>query len=361
MIEPPEHISDWHYEELDAFINDLVNTDTGSAIDALTYLKDHRYDIGNKKWSIALSMIEEGIERALSMVTDGYLHMDSDLNPPGNVKDTLIIDGEGFPQEGESSLARRVVEAYQVGWKRFILHNLRGQRFIGCGLGGNSEGVRIDIYGSSGDYTASGLDGGEIYVHDNAQDQVGQIMNSGKLVIYGDVGQTFMYGAKGGEVYVMGNAAGRPLINAVGHPKVVINGTCLDYLAESFMAGDPLKDGGFVILNGIYFDRNGGLKELETTYPGGNLFSLASGGAIYIRDPNKVVGEDQLNGGRFARLSDKDWEVILPYLIENERLFGIRLDDLLSVDGVKMHPKDVYRKVEVITLKALSKTSYSNG
>ena len=76
-------------------------------------------------------------------------------------------------------------------------------------------------------------------------------------MIHGDTGQTFMYGAKGGEVYVMGNAAGRPLINAVGQPRVVINGTCLDYLAESFMAGDPLNGGGFVILNGVEFDDDG--------------------------------------------------------------------------------------------------------
>ena len=79
-------------------------------------------------------------------------------------------------------------------------------------------------------------------------------MKSGKLVVYGDVGQTFMYGAKGGEVYVLGNAAGRPLINAVGKPRVVINGTALDFLAESFMAGDPYNGGGFVILNGLTFD-----------------------------------------------------------------------------------------------------------
>ena len=58
-------------------------------------------------------------------------------------------------------------------------------------------------------------------MHGNAQDQLGQIMKSGKLVVYGDVGQTFMYGAKGGEVYIMGNAAGRPLINAVSKPRVV--------------------------------------------------------------------------------------------------------------------------------------------
>ncbi len=73
-------------------------------------------------------------------------------------------------------------------------------------------------------------------VHNNGQDQLAQILKEGRLVVHGDVGQTFLYGAKGGEAYVLGNAAGRPLINAVGKPRVVINGTCLDYLAESFMA-----------------------------------------------------------------------------------------------------------------------------
>jgi len=37
----------------------------------------------------------------------------------------------------------------------------------------------------------------------------------------------------------------------------VINGTALDFLAESFMAGDPLKGGGFVIVNGLEFDSQG--------------------------------------------------------------------------------------------------------
>ena len=134
------------------------------------------------------------------------------------------------------------------------------------------------------------MDGLEIRIHGNAQDQVAQIAKRGKLVIYGDVGQTFMYGAKGGEVYVLGNAAGRPLINAVGRPRVVINGTCLDFLAESFMAGDPLAGGGFVILNGIEFDARGRMTPQPAPYPGGNLFSLASGGAIYIRDPHQQGG-----------------------------------------------------------------------
>ena len=41
-----------------------------------------------------------------------------------------------------------------------------------------------------------------------------------------------------------------------------------------------------------------------------------------------------------------DWKLILPYLQENERLFGIRIDrDLLTVDGIPASPQVVYRKV----------------
>jgi formylmethanofuran dehydrogenase subunit C len=50
------------------------------------------------------------------------------------------------------------------------------------------------VYGSSGDYLASGIDGMEIRVHGNVQDPLGQIMKQGRLVVYGDVGQTFLYG-----------------------------------------------------------------------------------------------------------------------------------------------------------------------
>jgi glutamate synthase domain-containing protein 3 len=154
-----------------------------------------------------------------------------------------------------------------------------------------------------------------------------------------------MYGAKGGKVFVKGNAAGRPLINGVGRPKAVINGTCLDFLAESFMAGDPLTGGGFVILNGIKFDDDGNVADLETPYSGSNLFSLASGGAIYVRDPHRTLDNEQLNGGEYREMSPADWKLIAPYLQENEALFGIPVSRLLSVDGELREPAQVYRKV----------------
>jgi len=258
---------------------------------------------------------------------------------------TLVIDATGFSQEGECALASLIVKAYRRGIQHFIAYRLKGDRFIGCGLGPRSHGVRIDLYGSSGDYLASGLDGAEIHVHNSAQDQVGQIMNDGKLIIYGDVGQTFLYGAKGGTVYVMGNTAGRPLINSVGMIRALINGTCLDYAAESFMAGSEVG-GGFMVINGLAPNIYGEFMGLEDKYPGGNFFSLASGGAGYLNDPYRTVTDEQLNGAEFTDFTHADWEVISPYLKENEELFGISVNrDLLTVDRVKKSPQDVFRKV----------------
>jgi hypothetical protein len=66
------------------------------------------------------------------------------------------------------------------------------------------------------------------------------------------------------------------------------------------------------------------------------------------------VVHQQLNGGEFVRMTEKDWELILPHLQENERLFGITIEDLLTVDGVERAPSEVYRKVVPQKNKALS-------
>jgi len=154
---------------------------------------------------------------------------------------------------------------------------------------------------------------------------------------------------------VLGNAAGRPLINAVGRPRVVINGTCLDYLAESFMAGDPYNGGGFVVVNGLRPSFDGRFVEQEYPYPGSNLFSLASGGAIFIRDPDRKVSCEQLNGGRLAEFTMKDWELILPFLAENEKLFGVSVvKDILTNHGKALDPPRVYRKIEPVHMQELT-------
>jgi len=337
-----------------------------TVLEALTLLVDRRYNPVDKRRRSLVEILMRAIDQLLLSLplvgteTSGrYLRVDfasrSRLEAPRENQEILVIDASKFEPEGEDCDARLQVQAYNRGWKRFILFGLRGQRFTANGLGGETEGVKFDVYGSSGDYLASGIDGVEIHVHGNAQDQLCQIMKQGKVVVYGDVGQTFMYGAKGGEAYILGNAAGRPLINGVGRPRVVINGTCLDYLAESFMAGDPLNGGGFVVLNGMAFDWRGRLVNLPTPYPGSNLFSLASGGAIYIRDPENKIVEEQLNGGILDYITLADWELILPNLKENERLFGISVEkDLLTIDGHALDPARVYRKVKAVRSTVLA-------
>ncbi len=347
---------------------------TATVMDAFTLLNDRKYPTGGKRRSHILHLVRSELYRLLRSLPrikaddpslGPYRLVDlntrGDLRGPARGETTLVIDALGFPAEGEGCDSTLLCDAFLKGWRRFITFDLRGQRFHGCGLGPDTDDVTIDIYGSSGDYLASGIDGLTITVHGNAQDQLGQIIKRGKLVVHGDVGQTFMYGAKGGNIFVLGNGAGRPLINSVGRPKVVINGTCLDFLAESFMAGDPLAGGGFVILNGIQIDEDGHVVPLPEPYPGSNLFSLASGGAIYVRDPHHKVVDRQLNGGKFTTLTPADWDVILPYLQENERLFGIRVEDLLTIDGWLCKPEEVYRKVAPVALKALAKVAALPG
>ena len=361
-----DNVAGWGYDDIRLACREIAAGarapgNTAGTIEALTLLNDRKYDSGTKKRSHIIHIVRSELTRLFKNIAklgakevseSAYRRIDfetrSTLRAPRAGESTLVIDASGFAAEGDDCDAGLLVKAYMQGWRHFVVFGCRGQRFVGCGLGPDTQGVTIEVYDSSGDYLGSGIDGLTITVHGNTQDQLGQIIKSGKLVIHGDTGQTFMYGAKGGEVYVLGNAAGRPLINSVGRPRVVINGTCLDFLAESFMAGDALKGGGFAIVNGIALDDEGKVIELEEPYPGSNLFSLASGGAIYVRDPHGKLVEQQLNAGEFGPLTEEDWELLLPYLEENERLFGISIDDLLTVGGVQRQPGEVYRKVAPI-------------
>ncbi len=333
------------------------------AVTVLQQLLDRRYPCGTLRASRWKDLVEielvSVLMSAASNPCDDFVgqktlgHRPEPVNP----NQAIIVDARPYPIEGVESLARELVSLYGEGWRHFHIIHCRGHRFIGNGFGPNTHGVTIDVYQSAGDYLASGNDGMTIHMHGNGQDQIGQIHKRGTTVVHGDVGQCYGYGAKGGRLFILGNAAGRPMINSVGCPKLVVNGTALDYLAESFMAGDPLdvdNPGGFVIVNGMEFTANGDIIELETPYPGGNLFSLSSGGAIYLRDPYKRVSDSQLNGGGFTDLSEEDWALVKDMLIENEEHFDIPLARLLTVDGEVKAPAEIYRKIIPLKNKALS-------
>jgi glutamate synthase domain-containing protein 1/glutamate synthase domain-containing protein 3 len=353
------------YDRLRWCVNEIADktamTCPDIGIQALTLAIDRRYPTGTKKRSSVITLCRFGLETIFArqpqfseeskgsirrITWDTRSMLRAPVDAPVGAEKTLLIDARGFQPEGTDCDAYLAVDAFHLGWRHIVHYNSRGTRFHAAGFGPNTDGLRIDCYDNPGDYLGSGIDGLEAYVHGNAQDQLCQISKRGKVVVHGDVGQTFLYGAKGGDIFVLGNAAGRPMINAVGKPKVVINGTALDFLAESFMAGNPLAGGGFAVVNGLRVEDDGAIVPLDLPYPGSNLLSLASGGAIYVRDPQRTLVGEQLNGGMFGRFTNEDWKLILPYLQENERLFDIRVErDLLTVNGVLKIPAQVYRKV----------------
>ncbi len=330
------------------------------ALGLLQRLLDRRYPTGTLRRSRWRDHVEDALTEILTGTkSNPCKHLVGQTGPghrpsPEHPDQAIVVDARPYPIEGNDSLARELVAMYELGWKNFHVILCQGHRFIGNGFGMDTDDVRIDVYGSVGDYLGSGNDGMTIHMHGNGQDQIGQIHKKGTLVVHGDVGQCYGYGAKGGNLFVMGNAAGRPMINTVGSPKLVVNGTALDYLAESCMAGDPLDGGGFVIINGIEYTPEGDIVSMETPYPGGNLFSLSSGGAIYVRDPYNRLSSSQLNGGDFVELTQEDWAVLEPLLMENEDHFGIPLARLLTVEGELCAPAEVYRKIIPLKNKALS-------
>jgi hypothetical protein len=183
---------------------------TSYTIDTLTLLNDRQYSTGTKRRSHILQIIRTELEFGIHEYSKAASENDelseyrlidfetrNELRGPKDKEKILVVNSKKFPPEGNECDAMYLVRAYKLGWKNFILFNCAGQRYVGCGFGPETHDLTIDVYGSSGDYLGSGIDGMTITVHGNAQDQLGQIIKQGKLVIHGDVGQTFLYGAKG--------------------------------------------------------------------------------------------------------------------------------------------------------------------
>ena len=165
------------------------NDDRKSAIiEALTLLTDRRYDTGEKKRSHLLRLLQESLARIFAASPEmgqkhasRYSYIDwqsrESLAAPPRQDAVLILDAAEFPPEGDDCDARLLCRAFELGWRRFICYGYRGQRFLGCGFGLDTAGALRRLR-QIGRLLASGIDGMEIYVHGNAQDQLGQIMKA---------------------------------------------------------------------------------------------------------------------------------------------------------------------------------------
>ena len=260
------------YDRLRWFADELARqtaeTTPALGIEALTLAIDRRYPTGDKKRSSVLTILRGGLEQifqrqplcdegsgqrrtcgspvrtrgsAARPAAHGETHA-ADRRP------RLLARGRGLRCDaGGQGLSARLAatDPFQHAGHAIPRRRLRSPTPRACGSTATTTRATISAPASTAwRFTSTAT----------PRTSSARSASAGKLVVYGDVGQTFLYGAKGGEIYVLGNAAGRPMINAVGSPRVVINGTALDFLAESFMAGDPHNGGGFAILNGLHYD-----------------------------------------------------------------------------------------------------------
>ncbi len=179
------------------------------------------------------------------------------------------------------------------------LHDVFAQRYLGCAL---DAGKKLDIFGTPGNDMACFLDGGEVEVHGNVQDQIGNTMNAGRIVVHGRCGDAAGYAMRGGEIFVRDDCGWRVGIHMKQYegrrPVVFIGGDAGDFLGE-YMAG------GVIVLLGK---------------AGKHLGTGMHGGVIYLKaPPDPGLISDSLV---LEKADEADAEVLSPLMCAYNRLFA---------------------------------------
>ena len=221
-------------------------------------------------------------------------------------------------------LNNMVKGAAAEGSKQIILDNVYGQRYIGSGI---RRPVRIVVHGVPGNDLGAFMDGPNITVDRNAQDGVGNTMNSGVIVVHGRAGDIVAMGMRGGRIFIKESVGYRAAIHMKEYrkhrPVLVIGGETQDFLGE-YMAG------GLVIALGL---GKRGKARFEAQHIGTGMH----GGLIFLRGE---VEQHQL--GKEAALGpadENDLAMIRPYVEEYVDYFGGSAEDILSADFLKLWPK----------------------
>ncbi len=228
------------------------------------------------------------------------------------------IDSKNLPYR---ELNEKIHQALRQGVKEILLRNVNGQRYIGDGVRGK---VRIEIEGVAGNDLAAFMDGPTIVTSSNAQDAVGNTMNSGKVIIHGDAGDVIGYGMRGGKLFIRGSVGYRVGIHMKSYkkkiPVIIIGETARDFLGE-------YQAGGVIILLGL-----NGEKPLTGSYTGTGMH----GGVIYLRgkvDPFQLGKEVSV-----SPLSKMDEQWLRLSLKEYCEDFGLSLNKVMGKEFVKLLP-----------------------
>jgi glutamate synthase domain-containing protein 3 len=238
--------------------------------------------------------------------------------------ETAEINADGIPTKELNDQLRDLMNA---GAKKVAIKNVCGQRYIGTRLySPERKKVDIDILGTPGNDLGAFLYGHNIRVHGNAQDGVGNTMDSGEIVVEGRAGDVLGFSMRGGKIFVRDSVGYRTALHMKEYedkrPVVVIGGTSQDFLGE-YMAG------GIVIL----LDLPGG------GHKGNFIGTGMHGGAIYLRGS---VEKSQVGSlVDISPLDDADKEVVERYVSEFIERFpdlGLDKEEILKDKFVRLSP-----------------------
>ncbi|MGE4552886.1 MAG: hypothetical protein AB7D57_07220 [Desulfovibrionaceae bacterium] len=233
----------------------------------------------------------------------------------------ITLDAAGvYYRELNEEIRRKAAE----GYTDFTLANVNGQRYIADALGGE---LSFHIQGVPGQDLGAFMRGCTIRVAGNAQDGVGNTMDSGKIVIDGLAGDVIGYAMRGGSIYIRGDVGYRVGIHMKAYkemvPTIVIGGKAGDFLGE-YMAG------GIILLLGMFSDKP------NAPITGRSLGTGMHGGVIYVRGS---APEEQLGPGLHAQPLEKQDEKILRAIVKDyARELQFDAAEILAEPFVKVVP-----------------------
>ena len=329
-----ERLPHWGFSEFKKAL-EKIPEDLSSlqAVEQWTQIHDHLtgWDTGNKDRGALKHIVREQIDSFLDRVKDenGMSRITmadaKRLNQPEDTRQVLVVDGRGFRPEGidpSRVLSCFLDHAHRMGWRRFIVYRVEGQRGIGMGMGsGETFDTTLDIYGSPGEYCGAFNMGALVRVHGDAQNFTGMVMHSGTLEIHGDVGKVAGYAAKGGTFNILGNVVDRGWVCSVSDPRgpgleVNIVGTAFEHLCQAVM-------GGSTIMFGLYRGYDGLLRRLSSPYSGAKILAGASAGEVIFYDPRGKLNEAQYKSCMEKPIDHQKWGEIMNRLMNLEKIFGL--------------------------------------
>lgn len=235
---------------------------------------------------------------------------------------SIVIDAapNGNPMDYRK-LNGLIHQAIDQSYKKLTLNNICGQRFIGASLQGD---LKVEINGLPGNDLGIFMDGPQIHIKGNCEDQAGNTMNEGTIVIHGNGGDVIGLSARGGKIYVKENVGYRVGIHMKEFekkfPVMIIGGTTKGFLGE-YMAG------GLIIVLGLKFLNDGSIIENNSPITGNELGTGIHRGKILLRTDEEL--ESQLGvGAKLYEINDSEMELMNKFLEEFCEIFNIPIDIL---------------------------------